>query len=435
MRLLAHLAGALYRGGFLVSALLSGNRCKATLVLIFLFGSGLNEAHAQRRSKAAVKKPETTQDAAFDPAKLTKLAIVVTGRERTRGLFQTPTDQQRLVEEQFIAALLQKGYTLASRTDMQSVVKEQQFQNAGLTEDNAAALGKLLNVPAVLVLQIQESTTESQRDPRTGRSQTIGRATMSARLISVESGGIWWMGKLSESGPVGGRSGDSLVLEDVAKKIAAAFPDKPGGKSSDSTEDFDPAKLTKLAVVVVGRRDRVAARQSALAPRVVIRPRNTNNEDQGDRQRLVEDEFLQALIGKGYSLVSRSDMQAIVKEQQFQQSGLTEDNAAAAGKLLNVPAVLVVSINECTSENQRMAQASRSVLMGQVSLGARLIGVESGGIWWARPITQKTHLDSHAQLTALLARAAKELAASFPAKNGPEPKADKKAAKRASSGN
>ena len=29
-------------------------------------------------------------------------------------MFQTPTDQQRLVEEQFVEALLQKGYTLAT---------------------------------------------------------------------------------------------------------------------------------------------------------------------------------------------------------------------------------------------------------------------------------------------------------------------------------
>jgi hypothetical protein len=432
---LAYLAGALHRGGFLVIALLLGNRFKTAVMLVLLFLSGLNEAHAQRRSKAPTKKPETTRDAAFDPANLTKLAIVVTGRERTRGMLQTPTDQQRLAEEPFVEALLQKGYTLASRTDMQSVVKEQQFQRAGLTEDNAAALGKLLNVPAVLVLQIQESTTESQRDPRTGRSQTIGRAAMSARLISVETGAIWWMGKLSESGPVGGRNGDSLVLEDVAKNIAAAFPDKPRGKSSDSTENFDPSRLTKLAVVVVGQRDRMAARQSAVSPRLPIRVRTTNNENQGDRQRRVEDEFLQALIGKGYSLVSRSDMQAIVKEQQFQQSGLTEDNAAAAGKLLNVPAVLVVSINECTSANNRTANSTRSVLTGQVSLGARLIGVESGGIWWAHQTSQTSPLDSPGQLNSLLERAAKELAALFPDKNAPAPKAEKKAARRASSGN
>jgi hypothetical protein len=124
-----------------------------------------------------------------------------------------------------------------------------------------------------------------------------------------------------------------------------------------------------------------------------------------------------------------------VKEQQFQQSGLTEDNAAAAGKLLNVPAVLVVSINECTSENQRTARSTRSVLTGQVSLGARLIGVESGGIWWAHQVSQTSPLEGPGQLNSLLERAAKELAASFPDKDAPAPKADKKAARRASSGN
>jgi len=70
----------------------------------------------------------------------------------------------------------------------------------------------------------------------------------------------------------------------------------------------------------------------------------------------------------------------VVKERQFQRSGLTEDNAAALGKLLNVPAVLVVRITECTAEYQRSARLNTQVLVGRASLGLRLVSVETGEI-------------------------------------------------------
>src|SRR5208283_657239 len=101
-----------------------------------------------------------------------------------------------------------------------AVVKEQQFERSGLTEDNAAALGKLLNVPAVFVLRITESTTESQRNPRSGTTVMVGRASLGARLVGIETGSIWWTGKHTESGVVHGRGEGFLVLADVARNIA-----------------------------------------------------------------------------------------------------------------------------------------------------------------------------------------------------------------------
>ena len=317
------------------------------LLLVLLLSGHSSVLGYQRSAKTAKKKPQTSADSSFDPAKVTKLAVVVAGNNRPR-LGQT--DQQRLVEDEFVQILIQKGYTIVSRSDIQAVVKEQQFQRSGLTEDNAAALGKLLNVPAVLVLKITESTTENQRNARTGVNMIIGRASLGARLVSVETGGIWWTGTHTESGQVRGRGEDSLVLADVAKNIALAFPEKGKEKGGAPASSFDPQSLTKLAVVIVGNN------------------RLRRADAQTDQQRVVEDEFLRILLDKGYSLVSRSDMAAVVKEQQFQRSGLTEDNAAEVGKLLNVPAVLVVRITECDAENQRIAKTNRFGLVGRVSL-------------------------------------------------------------------
>ncbi len=150
-------------------------------------------------------------------------------------------------------------------------------------------------------------------------------------------------------------------------------------------------------------------------------------EIQNDNQRQVEDEFLQVLLDKGYSLVSRSDIASVVKEQQFQRSGLTEDNATKLGKLLNVPAVLVVRITECTAESQRVARVPNQVLMGRVSLGARLINVETGLISWTLAQSDSHTLAGRGELSILLGRVANKLASSFPDKNGtPEKSARKK---------
>lgn len=126
------------RGVADVNRAFSPAHIKAVVLLIVLLWPGqYTVVCAQRQSKGGSRKPQTSADNSFDPAKATKLAVIVEGNSRPR-MTQTQTDQQRLVEDQFIEILIQKGYSLVSRSDIQSVMKEQQFQRSGLTEDNAA---------------------------------------------------------------------------------------------------------------------------------------------------------------------------------------------------------------------------------------------------------------------------------------------------------
>ena len=77
-----------------------------------LGGLGLSD-----RQKGTSRKPQTSADSSFDPAKVTKLAVIISGNSRSR---MTPmqTDEQRLVEDQFIEILLQKGYSLVTRCEI-----------------------------------------------------------------------------------------------------------------------------------------------------------------------------------------------------------------------------------------------------------------------------------------------------------------------------
>jgi hypothetical protein len=365
----------------------------------------------QRRARATKPKPETSQDSSFDPKQLTKLAVLVVGSGPSRGLARgnrdTLTDQQRLVEDEFVEILLQKGYSLVSRSDIQAVIKEQRFQKSGLTEDNAVDVGKLLNVPAVLVVSVTTFSAENQVNQRTRKSFLVGIATLGARLVSVESGAIWWSGTHGETRAINGRAEARDVLAYVAKNVAAAFPDRGAEGGSSSASSFDPKGLTKLAVVVVG-----SARSG--------NPVRGGQDNLTAQQRLVEDEFVRVLLQKGYSLVSRSDIEAVVKEQRFQKSGLTPEDAVEVGKLLNVPAVLVVRVTDTAIENQRSLRTNTMVLVGKASLGARLVSAESGLILWSRAEHGSQEVANRSGASYVLAQTAKKVAVAFPDKNGPK---------------
>jgi hypothetical protein len=74
------------------------------------------------------------------------------------------------------------------------------------------------------------------------------------------------------------------------------------------------------------------------------------------------------LLQKGYAPVERSQAQALLKEQEFQPSEVTSvEDAARAGRILNVHAVIFVSIEDYGDE---------------MSMTAKMVGVEDSAILW-----------------------------------------------------
>jgi len=82
----------------------------------------------------------------------------------------------------------------------------------------------------------------------------------------------------------------------------------------------------------------------------------------------IADFFGMELLKRGYSPIDRAHVQTLLKEQQFQASDLTtQEGAARAGLILNVPTVLVVSIPDFGDE---------------MSMTAKMLEVETGGVLW-----------------------------------------------------
>jgi hypothetical protein len=83
----------------------------------------------------------------------------------------------------------------------------------------------------------------------------------------------------------------------------------------------------------------------------------------------IADFFAMELLKKGFAPVERAQVWAILEEQKFQTSGETSSqDAARAGRILNVPAVILVNI---------------PVYDESISMTAKMVNVEDGSIMWA----------------------------------------------------
>ena len=158
----------------------------------------------------------------FEPGKINKLALIMEANSPQNGLRQpSGPNQLQDVEDQLSILLGKKGYTLVSRSEMQTLLKEKQFQASGLTEENITVFGKMLNVPIVLVVRITDSSA-----PTSMRNQSMTTAAVGARLVSVETGEVLWCRTYIESQKTASKLDQSQVLTKVTKKVGDLFPSR-----------------------------------------------------------------------------------------------------------------------------------------------------------------------------------------------------------------
>jgi hypothetical protein len=82
----------------------------------------------------------------------------------------------------------------------------------------------------------------------------------------------------------------------------------------------------------------------------------------------ISDFFNMELIQRGYDTIERSQIHELLKEQKFQASSVTSDEGAAqAGRILNVPVVMLINVPKFDND---------------IQLSAKMIDVETGSILW-----------------------------------------------------
>ena len=201
-------------------------------------------AAAGCRTEDGGYRVEATAAASFDPAALDRVAVVPRGAGRERyGGGESGLDQ--LLEDAFVPALMRSGYAVASRSDVQRVLEELQFQHtSGLTDSDAAKMGRLLNVGAVILVSVPDVTTEQSQGRSfwarlTGggtSSREVTRVTVSARMVSIERAEFLWVATATHAFPGGAaRAGEFVatlaraVAEEVPSRLAPAPAADAGG--------------------------------------------------------------------------------------------------------------------------------------------------------------------------------------------------------------
>ncbi len=110
----------------------------------------------------------------YDFSMLDKVAIVA-----VEGAVKSETAKNQIADL-FAMEFLKKGFAPVERTQVKAKLEEQQLQAPDLiTEAGAAQVGKILNVPAVLLINI----------PHVGDEIYI-----SAKMVDIEDGTILWLG-------------------------------------------------------------------------------------------------------------------------------------------------------------------------------------------------------------------------------------------------
>ena len=155
----------------------------------------------------ASSEGESYATVGYDFSSLNKVAIVeVIGR-----VYGDTVKNQ--ISDYYTMELIKRGYAVVERSQVQAVLKEQEFQASDITtNEGAAQAGKVLNVPAVMLINIPKYKE---------------RMEMTAKLIDVEDGTILWIG----SGT--GSTGKTLATIVGAAAGAAAGAVIAGGDSSD----------------------------------------------------------------------------------------------------------------------------------------------------------------------------------------------------------
>ena len=88
----------------------------------------------------------------------------------------------------------------------------------------------------------------------------------------------------------------------------------------------------------------------------------------GAARNQIADFFNMELLKKGYGPIERSQVEALLEEQKFQAKEVTSpEGIARAGRILNVPTVMVVNIPNFRDD---------------ISMTAKLLDVEDGSILW-----------------------------------------------------
>jgi hypothetical protein len=162
--------------------------------------------------------PSFRSGAAFE-----RVAVYVennSNRQISPGVFRT-------IEEEFLRALVEKGYVIASRSDQTRVQGEINFQSSRASEpEKLAQMGRMLNVSAILLVSVNDMDTQqySPAFQTNGRQYFHTHVDISSRLLSASQAEVLLLSSYQQTYPVSGYNSGSEALPWVARVVASGIP-------------------------------------------------------------------------------------------------------------------------------------------------------------------------------------------------------------------
>lgn len=320
----------------------------------------VTSATPRSSSLSAVPSPS------FNTHDYSNIAILTQTEQHDQALEATSDDI-------FTFRLVNGGYTVPARSDLDTLLGELKLQSSGLTDRALGEIGRFLNVSAILLVRANRCSTEA--NPSDIGSRYVSACSVSARMLNVERAEVVWVSSARIN-----KVGDPIeVTLALLERLAGTFPARTAG---------DRANLSSNASAT----SHSWAKTSIPVTAVFL---NDNARRLGDTEK---DNLLQGLfsglLSNGYRVTSREDVDRVITEMKWQSSGLSDRAAAKVGRILNVPAVLIVSLNQADTTEQR---ASGSILGGLVEYGsisgrkvlaidasAKLVDVNTSEVLWIR---------------------------------------------------
>jgi len=167
-------------------------------------------------------EPKVTTMPLFNKKALERIGIYV--KDNTRRVRQGGI---RRVEDEFARILIEKGYHLASRSDIDLLSKELDLQHSAATENAIAQKARLLNISAILFVDINKMETHFKRSSITTssyRGYYRTYAAISARLVTAATGRVVWMSSHEGKHRMVERTDGSDALPPVAQIVASGLP-------------------------------------------------------------------------------------------------------------------------------------------------------------------------------------------------------------------
>lgn len=215
-------------------------------VLFVIIAIGLTGCQGSRDTLAGEEpRAQATRAPGFNPRDHEKIAVLV--RDNADLYYRREEGVRRRVEDVFEQAAARRGYRLATRSQVEAIKKEIQFQDDTYwTEPDPAKPGHLFNVSALLIVSINEVIERDEpsrisKVPEPDREGFFGKlldnildsaprethyseASVSADLISVREGEVLWSGRYTGAVQIKEGQPKSRAIPGVSQVVANALP-------------------------------------------------------------------------------------------------------------------------------------------------------------------------------------------------------------------